>query len=60
MPDAATYRIKAVEMRERAKSARDRVAHQELLNLATQYEALASHIETLASDKIKPLEPNSG
>jgi hypothetical protein len=47
MPDAATYRIKAVEMRERAKSARDRVAHQELLNLAAQYEALANHIQTL-------------
>jgi hypothetical protein len=39
--DAAGCRVKADEMRERAKTARDPVAHKQLLMLAEQYEILA-------------------
>ncbi len=41
--DAAGCRAKADEMRERAKTTRDPVAHKELLMLAEQYEMLARH-----------------
>jgi hypothetical protein len=45
MPAAAMYRAKAEEMRNRAKSAHDPVAHQELLSLAVKYEVLARSAE---------------
>jgi hypothetical protein len=44
MPDAAKDCVKAAEMRDRAKSAHDPVAHQELLSLAKQYDALAREV----------------
>jgi hypothetical protein len=45
MQDAAIYRAKASYMRERARSAHDPVAHQELLRLAEQYGAVARQTE---------------
>jgi hypothetical protein len=51
MQDAGRYRAKAREMRERAKSAHDPIAYQELLSLADQYDALARQVELRASDK---------
>jgi hypothetical protein len=46
MQDAGRYRAKAREMRERAKSAHDPIAYQELLSLADQYDALARQSRT--------------
>ena len=43
--DAAGYRAKAAEMRQRAKSTRDPVVHQELLFLAQQYDLLAQRAQ---------------
>jgi hypothetical protein len=45
MQNSAAYRAKASDMRERARSAHDPVAYQELLSPAAQYEALVHHIE---------------
>jgi hypothetical protein len=45
MQEAAVYRAKASYMRERARSAHDPVAHQELLRLAEQYDAVARQTE---------------
>jgi hypothetical protein len=45
MQDAAGYRAKASDMRERAKSAHDPVAYRELLRLAEQYDAVARQTE---------------
>jgi hypothetical protein len=45
MQDAAIYRAKASHMRERARLAHDSVAHQELLRLAEQYDAVARQTE---------------
>jgi hypothetical protein len=52
MLDAAAYRVKAREMRERAGSTHDPVAYQELMSLAARYEVLARQIE-LSSAKNK-------
>ncbi|HZB93762.1 MAG TPA: hypothetical protein VE397_20100 [Stellaceae bacterium] len=51
MDAAATYRKKAGQLREKAKSARDPVVHQELLLLAEQYETLAKRAESEARDQ---------
>jgi hypothetical protein len=47
MQHAAVYRAKASYMRERARSAHDPVAYQELLRLAEQYNAVARQTELL-------------
>jgi hypothetical protein len=51
MQDAGRYRAKAREMRERAESAHDPIAYQELLSLGEQYDELARQAELRASDK---------
>jgi hypothetical protein len=45
MQEAAVYRAKVCYMRERARSAHDPVAHQELLRLAEQYDSVARQTE---------------
>jgi hypothetical protein len=45
MQEAAAYRAKASYMRERARSAHDPVAYQELLRLAEQYDSVARETE---------------
>jgi hypothetical protein len=52
MQDAAVYRVKASDMRERAKSAHDPVAYEELLSLAEQYDAVARQAELLAATNL--------
>jgi hypothetical protein len=47
MQDATTYRLKASDLRERARSAHDPVAYQELLRLAEQYDAVARQTDLL-------------
>jgi hypothetical protein len=49
MQEAAIYRAKASYMRERARLAHDPVAHQELLRLAEQYDAVAREAESVAA-----------
>jgi hypothetical protein len=43
--DAAKYRAKAVEIRQRAQTAQDPIVLQELLALAAEYERLAEETE---------------
>jgi len=59
MPDAAMYRAKAAEMRKRANSAHDPVAHQELLSLAVKYVTLARSAELLAHETQNHSDPDS-
>jgi hypothetical protein len=47
MQDPTAYRMKASDMRERARSAHDPVAYQELLRLAEQYDAVARQTDLL-------------
>jgi hypothetical protein len=52
MLDAAAYRVKAREMRERAGSTHDPVAYQELMSLAARYEVLARQIELSSATRL--------
>ena len=48
--DAAIYRAKASYRRERARSAHDPVAYQELLRLAEQYDTVARQTEVFGAE----------
>ncbi len=45
VPDAASYRNKAAEMRRFAEEARDATSRQQFLNVAAQYDKLALRAE---------------
>jgi hypothetical protein len=60
--DSETYRIKAIEARNKANTKSDAHVRETLLQIAADYESMANTLEALrrSEDTLKRLDDNSG
>ena len=61
LPDSQTYRIKAIEARNKADTKSDADVRETLLQIAADYESMANTLEALrrSEDTLKRLDENS-